>query len=104
VRIGTAANGNCRTESIPLQLSGNRLIATSVRWMTTCDSAQCTSFCLPNRGRTACDCNGNIGSLGTSDLIDEFDVESQHTGGGEPAHCNFGIDVSGVELDTIVVG
>lgn len=56
LRIGKSATGACRSESIALKLSGNRLVATAVRWFILCDSPSCDGFCTPNSSRSGCDC------------------------------------------------
>jgi hypothetical protein len=35
--------------------------------------------------------------------MNEFDVENSHTGSGGTKQCNFGMDVSGMGLSTIVI-
>jgi hypothetical protein len=102
LRLGKSATGACRSESIPLQLSGNQLIATAVRWFTICDSPSCDGFCMPNSARSGCDCHGIEELPGDSDQLDDFDVENNHSSDDGPAQCNFGIDVSGMGLTTIL--
>jgi len=102
LRLGKSANGACRSESIPLQLSGNRLLATAVRWFTVCDSPNCDGFCTPNAARSGCDCYGLEELPSDSDQLNDFDVENSHSSNHGPAQCNFGIDVSGMGLQTIL--
>jgi hypothetical protein len=102
LRVGKSATGACHSESMPLQLSGNRLIATAVRWVVLCDSPSCDGFCTPNSARSGCDCHGLEELPIDSDQLNDFDVENSHSSNHGPAQCNFGIDVSGIGLQTIL--
>lgn len=94
LRIGTDRDGNCRTEALRLVRQDVRLKIQEVRWFTTCSSSTCNAnnddgnadtidfaMCSPNHAKTACDC---VGEQGVS-------------------NCNFGIDVGGMGLDTVLV-
>jgi hypothetical protein len=78
LRIGKNASGGCRSESIPLKISGSRLVATEVHWFVICDSPSCDGFCTPNANRSGCDCFDEEALSGPSDLLNEFDVENSH--------------------------
>jgi hypothetical protein len=109
LRIGKDAQGHCRTETMRLTRSNLELKFEALRWITTCSSSTCDdnnedledfdfggsdtddyenqnslnfAMCSPNHDKTGCDC---IGQNGTSS-------------------CNFGIDVSGVGLETVLFG
>ena len=102
LRLGKSATGACRSESIPLRLSGNQLVATAVRWFTICDSPSCEGFCVPNSARSGCDCHSNEDLVSDSDQLNDFDVENSHSSDHQLPQCNFGMDVSGMGLSTIL--
>jgi hypothetical protein len=77
LRIGYDADGNCRTEALPLKVVAKKLVFEELKWFTTCQGIEC-SFCAPNYHKTACEC----------------------ADGGD---CTFGMDVSGMELDVVVI-
>jgi hypothetical protein len=94
LRVGKDAAGRCRTEALRLSLSDGKLRLHEVRWFTTCSSPTCDdanddgdpysagfAMCSPNHAKTGCDC---VGSNGVSS-------------------CNFGIDVGGMGLATVLV-
>jgi hypothetical protein len=94
LRIGHDADGNCRTEALRLARSDFKLKVQDVRWFTTCSSSTCGAnnddgdadtidfaMCSPNHAKTACDC---VGEQGVS-------------------NCNFGVDVGGMGLQTLLV-
>ncbi len=94
LRIGKDAQGSCRTEAIRLNRTDFRLKLQAVRWFTTCSSSTCAganddgdpnsagfAMCSPNHDKTGCDCIGESGE----------------------SSCNFGIDVGGMGLATVLV-
>jgi hypothetical protein len=93
LRIGKDAQGRCRTEALRLSQSDWKLKLHAVRWFTTCSSSTCAAanddgdpysadfaMCSPNHAKTGCDCIGENGE----------------------SSCNFGIDVGGMELATVL--
>lgn len=77
LRIGKNKDGANRTEALPLKLKGDKLLFFELKWFVACDLGSC-DFCSPNYDKTACEC-----AMGEN--------------------CNFGIDVSGMGLDTVTV-
>lgn len=94
LRIGKDDQGRCRTEALRLDRSDLKLKLRALRWFTTCSSSTCDqanedadpdwpdfAMCSPNHDKTGCDCVGENGY----------------------SSCNFGIDVDGMGLDTVLV-
>jgi hypothetical protein len=87
LRIGKDAQGRCRTEALRLSRDDLKLKLQAVRWFTTCSSSTCDAandnfaMCSPNHDKTGCDCVGDNGF----------------------SSCNFGIDVEGMGLETVLV-
>jgi hypothetical protein len=116
IRAGKDASGKCRTEALRLTVVGNQLKFVRPTWFFVCSSADCDDsnpdewieqgppvddgnpftgdstggylsqgfgICSPNRSKTGCECIGNRSGV---------------------TSCNFGIDVSGMEYDSVVIG
>lgn len=77
LRFGYDANGECRTEALPLKVVGKKLVFEELKWFTTCLGVAC-HFCMPNYHKTACECT-------------------------DGSDCTFGVDVSGMGLEAVVI-
>ena len=78
LRIGKKKDGANYTEALPLKLAGNKLLFYELKKFVTCSMVKCDFFCMPNYEKTACEC-------------------------GHGEDCTFGIDVSGMGIDTVTV-
>jgi hypothetical protein len=106
IRAGKDAAGHCRTEALHLSVVGNQLRFKPATWFFVCSSDVCDDnnpdewiepgpngepgylsqgfgICSPNHWKTSCECIGNRTWVTT---------------------CDFGIDVSGMGYEHVVIG
>ncbi len=78
LRIGKKPDGSNYTEALPLKRVGNKLLFFELKKFVACALGSC-AFCMPNYDKTGCEC-------------------------ADGSNCNFGIDVSGMGIETVWVG